>query len=133
MNFITKKIKSLIGPGTKGRTNDPTPLDFVKSRKSILRELIISKKSGNLIGIYSKALGEGMFLTGVEEIEPMSKDGIIVLNQNDISGKVLPRTRLDLDEIQMICPFNKPYRNPLLSTSKTEKSNGLFGPETLMA
>jgi hypothetical protein len=121
MNPIIEKIKSLLGlNATIVRVESP-PLDFVKSKKSILRELVFAKQSGNLIGIYCSALGEGMFLTGVEAIEPAMKDEVIVFGQYDLSGKILLRTELALEEIQMVCPFNKPYRSPFFRNGKDEK------------
>jgi hypothetical protein len=88
------------------------PIDFVKTRKGMLKELEISKESGNAIGIYSKALGDGMFLTAVQHIQP---DGIIIFSRYDMSGAMLSQHELTLHEIQMVCPINQRYRYPLLT------------------
>jgi hypothetical protein len=94
------------------------PIDFVKTRKGMQKELVISKESGNAVGIYSKALGDGMFLTKVEHIR---SDGVIIFNRYDMSGAILSRHELTLHEIQMVCPINQRYRYPLLTkTTRTD-------------
>lgn len=116
MNFA-EKIKFLVGrkASEPPASLDYTPLDFVKSRKAILKELVLSKQAGKLIGVYSRALGEGMFLTGVEAILSHGNDELIVFNRYDMSGHLLARTRVPLDEIHMVCPFNKTFQTPAYS------------------
>jgi hypothetical protein len=117
MKNFAEKIKSLIS----GKHEPPplphklTPFDFVKSKKAILKEIIISKESGNLLGVYCRAFGEGMFLTGVEDIENDEREAIIVFNRYDMSGHILSRTRISIGEIQMVCPFNRTFVNPVLA------------------
>jgi hypothetical protein len=82
-------------------------------KKGILRELVISKESSSMIGVYCRALGDGMFLTAVQSIERSTKGEIIIFHQHDISGKSLARTSVSLEEIEMVCPFNKTYQKPL--------------------
>src|SRR5687768_16730523 len=119
MKSFAEKIKSLVLSKEERREQQYTPFDFVKTRKAVLKELIISKQSGNLLGLYSKALGEGMFLTGVEDIEQHGKEVVIVFSRYDMSGNILSRTRLSLGEIQMVCPFNQTYRHPIISSVKS--------------
>jgi hypothetical protein len=105
----------------KEAEKDPTPFEFVRSRKAILKELVISKKIKNVVGVYSDVLGEGMFLTAVQDIERTQKNAeIIVFYQYDVTGRLLIRTRVELDEIQLVCPFNKTYENPLFVARTTE-------------
>jgi hypothetical protein len=119
MKHFAEKIRSLISSKKNLSENtETTPFDFVKSRKGMLKELIISKQSGTVVGVYSKVLGEGMILTGVQEIDSSGKSEIIVFNRYDISGHILTRTHVALDEIHMVCPFNKPYYSPVLSNNK---------------
>ena len=94
------------------------PFDFVRTRKGILKELVISSMSGNVVGIYSRALGEGMFLAAVEKIESTAKDEVIILNRYDMSGHMLARTRVAIDEIHMVCPFNRVYTNPCVNVER---------------
>ncbi|MBT1699547.1 hypothetical protein KK083_21795 [Fulvivirgaceae bacterium PWU4] len=120
MNFA-EKIKAFVSMQTTETTPyDYTPLDFVKTRKGILKELVLSKQSGKLIGVYSRVLGEGMFLTCVEAIQPHGKDEQIVFHRYDMSGKMLARTRISIDEIHMVCPFNKLFRSPALDTARAD-------------
>ncbi|MBT1697429.1 hypothetical protein KK083_11115 [Fulvivirgaceae bacterium PWU4] len=94
------------------------PFDFVRTRKGILKELVISSMSGNVVGIYSRALGEGMFLAAVEKIESNAREEIITLNRYDMSGHMLARTRVSVDEIHMVCPFNRVYTNPSMNAER---------------
>lgn len=122
MRNFTEKIGSLIFPKKDHSTITETiPLDFVRTKKGILKELVISSISGNVVGIYSRALGEGMFLAGVEKIDSAGKEEVIVLNRYDMSGHILARTRVPLDEIRMVCPFNKAYTNPLVNAEKSKQ------------
>jgi hypothetical protein len=124
MRNFAEKIRSLINPkNNNSLIPDNTPFDFVTTRKGILKELVISKQSNSIIGVYCNVFGEGMFLTAVEDIESVTKGEIIVFHQYDMSGRLLPRTRIDLNEIQMVCPFNKTYLSPLFTARQNEKVN----------
>lgn len=119
MKNFAEKIRSLISP-KKGPEKGSTPFEFVKSKKAILKELVISKKIKKVVGVYCDVLGEGMFLTAVEDIERTQSAEIIVFYQYDITGRLLIRTRVELDNIQLVCPFNKTYENPLFAGRSTE-------------
>lgn len=88
--------------------------EFIKFRKSLFSALSESRKNGNVVGIYAAALGEGMFVTGVEDIYNDHNEQIIVLKRYDLSGAILQRSTLSLTEIKAICVFDMPYKNPLL-------------------
>jgi hypothetical protein len=94
-----------------------TDLSFIKTSPEILELLMHSKTTGSLIGVYSSMLGEGMFLTRVENIfmESMHNVKIVVLNRYDMSGHILATTRVALSEIRTVCPFPQLYKNPVLS------------------
>jgi hypothetical protein len=104
---LAAMIKLLITRRKDASEPENTPLDFVKSKKGIMKELVISQHSGKLIGVYAAALGKGMFLTGVENIEYEGKAAIVVFDQYDASGHILSITRVPVNEIRMVCPFNK--------------------------
>ena len=114
MKNFAEKIRSLISVKLPSNSADLTPFDFVKNRKAILRELLIAKQSGTILGVYCKAFGEGMFLTGVEHVEISgTRQGYVVFYPYDLSGKLLVKNTIELEEIQMVSPFSRPYRNPL--------------------
>jgi hypothetical protein len=116
MNLVEKIKKSLLAQNKPGNS-DTSPLTFIKNRKAILKELTLSRDTGNLIGVYSRALGEGMFLTGVDNIEENHGTEVIVFETYDMSGQILNRTRVSVDEIKMVCPFTSAYVNPILKKS----------------
>lgn len=107
MSYL-KKINSILFPKIDLIKPDATPFDFVKTKKNIVRELMLSKESGNVVGIYCKALGSGMFLTCVEDL----KSDIVVLHRYEMSGQKLATNTIYLDEIQFVLPFSKAFRNP---------------------
>lgn len=88
--------------------------DFIKSKSKMLHELDFCLKHRNLVGIYCPLLGNGMFLTGVENIIS-AEDGscTIVFFPQDMSGHRLARRTIELQEITMIVPFNNPYISPV--------------------
>lgn len=107
MKNLAEQVRKLIS----GNTNTPIqskshPFDCVKTRKGILRELMISKESGNLIGLFSPALGEGMFLIVVQCIESRSPAEEIAFHKFDVrDGRTLSTGRLSVNDIKAICPF----------------------------
>jgi hypothetical protein len=113
MNLVDS-LKKTLSIGASNENGD-SPMTFVKSKKGILKELIASRDSGNLIGIYSKVLGDGMFLVGVNNIETDTSAEIIVFETYEQSGMILNRTRVSIDEIKLVCPFAKRYLNPILN------------------
>lgn len=121
MDIFTERIKSLFnGKKNTSLTPDRTAFDFVRTRKYILRELMISKQANTVLGVYSKVLGEGMFLIGVEETEASMPEPVITFSPYDLSGKLLKKSCLRLDEIEMVIPFNKAYHHPF-NQAKTKK------------
>ncbi|HYG02810.1 MAG TPA: hypothetical protein VD927_10220 [Chryseosolibacter sp.] len=91
---------------TAERSTRKLPIDFIRTKKQILRELQISKESGNIIGVYARAFGEGMFLTQVEYIDKCDSEEIIHFHRYDMSGHILSRCEIGISEIKMVFPFN---------------------------
>jgi hypothetical protein len=114
MTMINVLKKTLaINSGNESTTHEQ--LTFIKTRKAVLKELQVARENSMLIGVYSRALGEGMFLVGVSDIETNLSSEVIVLETYDQSGSILNRTRLSIDEIKMVCPLHKKYLNPVLN------------------
>ena len=84
-------------------------VQFIRKEKAILKQVKLCKESGGLIGVYSPVLGEGMFLTTVDEIHIQHDDTRIDFKPYDISGKFLDKTSLSIKDISCICPFNQIY------------------------
>jgi hypothetical protein len=91
----------------------PHLFNFVKDRVEMLKTILACMETGKLIGIYSRALGDGMFLTGVDNVESDTRGKVIVFETYDFSGQILTKTRVYLDEIKMVCPFEVEYIHPL--------------------
>lgn len=112
MNFVSNIGKQVFYREDKKPTDEI--LQFLRSRKAILKELVRSRENRTVIGVYAAALGEGMFITSVDDIYVDDTEEIIVLKRYDLSGLILPRTELSLSEIQAICPFDLVYKNPVI-------------------
>jgi hypothetical protein len=95
-----------------------TPFDFVKHPKEIIKALLESKDDGKAIGIKAAVLGQGMFVTAVEDI--LIGDGHentrIILKGYDFTGHVLKTSTIVLTEIEGVCVFDSKFGNPILKT-----------------
>jgi hypothetical protein len=113
MKEILDKIKeSLFTSETEAEPL--SSIRIVKARKIILRYLQSAMESQKAIGIYSKVLGEGMFITGVESILSEGKEEIVTLKPYDMSGILLARNQISISEIKSVCPFDSFYLNPVI-------------------
>lgn len=113
--FIKKFAARPDATQTVPNEREEGPLTIVNSRKNVLNALVSSLKQGTIVGVYAEALGEGMFLTAVEEIIDEENDKIVGFKRYDASGHILPRTHFALSEIKAVCPLNARYVNPYLS------------------
>lgn len=95
-----------------------TPFDFVTEPREVLKALLDSKDNDTAIGIKAKALGDGMFVTGIENI--LIGDGAentyIILKGYDFTGHVLEKNTILLTDIDGVCSFASKFGNPILKT-----------------
>jgi hypothetical protein len=115
LNIVSKIQESLSG---KSEANGKMTFTFIQDKQEIFKALSNSLQRGTVIGVYSRALGEGLFLTGVDDIEHDGPRTTIVFETYDISGKPMPKTRIDASDIKTVCPFQIEYINPLLGKVK---------------
>ncbi|HYG04051.1 MAG TPA: hypothetical protein VD927_16510 [Chryseosolibacter sp.] len=93
--------------------------DFIRNRKGILKALEASKENGSVVGVYSRAFGDGMFLVAVESIDNSGKEAVICFHRYDMSGHVLSRNELDISDIKMILPFRNILKSNVLTSTGT--------------
>lgn len=107
MKHVTDKIRRIISGNANTMIKRKShPFDFIQTRKGILRELMISKESGDLIGLVSPALGEGIFLVLVVYIESQNAEEMISFQKYDVSdGRTSLTAKLPVRDIKGICPF----------------------------
>lgn len=100
--------------------------DLLTLREDIFQEVLKSKIHGNVIGINSARLGEGMFLTAVEDLLLDHQDLVVILKPYDTTGLFFPTNRIKLGEIRSVFPFQSPFVNPFLDklSSSTEEIPG---------
>lgn len=89
-------------------------LAFISEPEEILNALQESKDRGTVVGISAAILGNGVFLTSVENVIPADSDHIIVLKGYDVTGYILERNKIRLSDIRAICPFQSKFNNPYL-------------------
>jgi hypothetical protein len=100
------------GPSSEKLELRQLEVNFLTSKKKILNHIRLCKQSGGLIGVYSERLGDGMFLTTVEEMHEKGNDISVTLKPIDMSGTRLKKSVLSIKEITSICPFNQMYFEP---------------------
>lgn len=100
---------------------DKPDFAFTSDRTEILSALTKSKSLGTVVGISAPVAGSGLLLTAVEDIHPVEDDFVITLKGYDVSGYILERTRIRLNEIRAVCSFNSVFRNPYLKEVEGEQ------------
>jgi hypothetical protein len=96
--------------------------EFLTSKDEIFRELLHSKIHGNVVGICSDRLGNGMYLTAVEELLQDDGDLIAIIKPYDCTGHFFPVNRLHIGEITSVFPFKSKFENPF-ATKLTSSNN----------
>jgi hypothetical protein len=116
MKNLVEKVRKMIPLLVEDYTLEKTgSFDFLHHKKEIMKELDFCRKTGTLVGVYSKKLGNGLFLVGVEEIVYGIKAELIIFRPFDMSGYHLTDRTVLLEEIDMIIPFNNRYVKPDIS------------------
>ena len=97
-------------------------LNLALSSQEILKIIIESKENGNTIGVSSKLLGEGFFITAVEDIILEESQTTILFKPFDVTGFMLPTNKLTLQEIDAACPLISEFKNPVLKNFEKDKT-----------
>jgi hypothetical protein len=97
-------------------------LNFLTGPSEILQALLKSKDEGIAIGIKATCLGGDTVITGVEDIHFGDGRTLIILKQYDHTGYILPVHKINLLEIQAVCPFTTSFINPFLNNIDKDKS-----------
>jgi hypothetical protein len=95
-------------------------IDILTTRKEIFKALTESQDANSIIGIASKDLGPGMFMTSVKEIINDGDDQLIILNSYDITGYFLEKNKIKLGNISSVIPFKAVFTNPFLRVMQTK-------------
>lgn len=88
-------------------------MELVSDPGDMLNILSESMMHGTAVGIKAPNLGSGIFVTAVEDIL-VDTDIIIVLKNYDITGYILEKNKLRLDEIGSVFPFKSAFENPYM-------------------
>lgn len=98
-------------------------IDVITTRKEIHEALLDSEDNQSIIGIASKDLGPGMFMTSVKEILNDGNDQLVVLNSYDITGYFLEKNKILLKNISGVIPFKAVFTNPFLRDLTEQQNN----------
>jgi hypothetical protein len=82
-------------------------IEFIDSKTEMLGHIERCKKSRGVIGIYSSALGDGMFLSAVEAVYKLGADTLVELKPYDFKKGLQGATTVSMKDISCICPFNQ--------------------------
>jgi hypothetical protein len=91
--------------------------DFITQPSEILGVLTRSKERKIAVGVNSRLLGPGTYITAVEDIL-LHDEIVIVLKPYDASGHMLSITRLPLSEITSVLAFNSTFENPYYKSTQ---------------
>lgn len=107
MKHVADKIRRMITRNASSITNRRRhSFDFVETRKGVLRELMLSKGSGNLIGLISPLLGEGIFLVLVVDIDSCNAEEVISYRKYHVGDRGTSSTaRISIRDIKGVCLF----------------------------
>jgi hypothetical protein len=83
---------------------------FSQIRKMTLRKLNQYKQTGKCIAVSAEALGEGKFISFVEDIYQAGLDEIVVLKWFD-KNNLASKTHLFIEEILSVDQVDKRYRS----------------------
>jgi hypothetical protein len=89
-------------------------LAFISDPEQIHAALVESMTEASVVGISAPILGNGVFLTAVDNIIKNENDSTIVLKGYDITGYILERNKIKLSEIRAVFPFKSKFTNPYL-------------------
>ena len=80
---------------------------FISSRLEMLKTLLKARTGNNIIGIWSPALGQGIFLSTIKDIlrDEDEEDIVVVLSDCDLTSPRANSYVLYLNEIERIYPF----------------------------
>jgi hypothetical protein len=96
-------------------------LDLIDSKEGIIKALVQSRMTKSLIGVRSKLLGPGTYFTAVKEFQMLEDDDITVkLEGYDMTGYVLDKSELKLQDIDYVIPLNALFENPFVRELKRE-------------
>lgn len=97
-------------------------LNFSEDPAEILNILFDSEKYKNAIGVKSAVLGDAVFITAVQSITLEEGQTLIEFMHYDSSGYILPVRKVDIKEIQAVCGFTSPFKNPFLDSLQKDRS-----------
>ena len=119
MKNLIRRIKKYFGSAVQPYT---TPFTFIKTKDDIISEITRCKSTGAVLGVYSPALGQGMFFAGIDDLYVMKNEEIVVLKPFDLHGVPLKRDHLSITEISSVSPTSISYK--VTSSSRPTRHEG---------
>src|SRR5262245_48319488 len=125
---LNRNIFSLMDDSSNARLEvnfykwDEQIFNLATGAQEILNVIVTSKENGSTIGLRSKTLGEGIFITAIDDIILEDGETIILLKPFDVTGFMLPTNKVKLDAIDAACPLISQFRNPVLKSIEKDKT-----------
>jgi|SRR5690349_18653115 len=105
--FLEKVADFLTHDGSPRYHLHEIRIEFIDSKPEMLGHIERCKKSRGVVGIYSSALGRGMFLSTVEAVYKLGADTLVELKPYDFKKGLQSATTVSMKDISCICPFNQ--------------------------
>ena len=96
--------------------------NLIREPAEILRIIVACKENGSTVGVRSAVLGKGLFITAVDDIILEEGETIVRFMPYDVTGFMLPKTKIAIGEIEAVCPLISEFKNPVLRNIDKDKS-----------
>jgi hypothetical protein len=111
MKSVVENLKHLLT--SRAPVTPESRVNIITSRRAMGKALFESKHKGNVVGVCSPSLGEGMLLLGVEDFCAQFTEPVFIFNNYDVRGTLLRKKQVALSEIRSVCPFDSAYTSPV--------------------
>jgi hypothetical protein len=88
--------------------------NFTSNPIEILEALTGSKHEEKMVALIVPSIGEGLFITAVDDIVEEGGEAWIILKHYDSTGFMIERNRIGLSEIVGACTLNSKWKNPFM-------------------
>lgn len=88
--------------------------NFTRDSAEILKALLDSKEKGTMIALAVPYIGAGVFITAVDDLFLNDGESYIQVKNFDVTGRIIEKTKIPIEQIIGACPLNSQWENPYL-------------------
>jgi len=105
--LLEKVAHFLVGEQTPATNLHEIRIEFIEDKTEIIHHIEACKRSRGIVGIYSPALGRGMFLSTVTDVYKLGVDTLIDLKPYHFKTGLQRKVTISIKDVNCICPFNQ--------------------------